>query len=104
MLLMMLLRLVLDLDSVVQAMLMTSHLMKDKDVIAGDEIVDKNTRYGISIRPGIKYTLTDQFAIVATLGGLYFDHTKEPDPSVDHKSTIGLIIDTGLDFGLVYSF
>ena len=78
--------------------------LKDKDVIAGVEVVDKNTRYGISIRPGIKYTLTDQFAIVATLGGLYFDHTKEPDPSAGHKSTIGLNIDSGLDFGLVYSF
>lgn len=76
----------------------------NKYVIAGDEIENKTTIYGIAIRPGIKYTLTDQFAIVATLGGFYFDHTKEPDPSAGLKNSFGLNINTGLDFGLVYSF
>lgn len=92
-----------DFSMFLQGNLFLDH-QKQKYVIAGDETVDKDTEYGISIRPGIKYTLTDKFAIVATLGGLYFNHTKEPDPSVGPKNNIGLDINTGLDFGLVYSF
>ena len=93
-----------DFSMFLQGNLNLDH-QKDKNDIGGGTIVEnKSTQYGISIRPGIKYTLTDQFAVVATLGGLYFNHTKEPDPSFGPKNNLGLNINTGLDFGLVYSF
>lgn len=65
---------------------------------------DKDTTFGISIQPGIKYTLTDNFALVAGLGSLSFNHNNPKGPSAGPQNGFGLNLSTALDFGLVYSF
>lgn len=59
--------------------------------------------FGAKIQPGIKYAFTDHFAMVAKMGGLYFDHN---DPAVGGglQNKFGLNFNTDLKFGLVYSF
>ena len=64
----------------------------------------KSWRFGVSIQPGIKYALTDQFSLVAKLGGLYFNHYDPDSPSTANQNGFGLTFSTGVSFGLVYSF
>lgn len=71
---------------------------KDKNPLGED----KSWSFGVSFCPGIKYALTDQFAIVATFGNLYFDHDDSDWGGA--QNGFGLNINSGLNFGLVYSF
>lgn len=62
--------------------------------------------FGINIKPGIKYQLTENFSIVGQLygDGLYFKQYKEPETKTGTKNQFGLECGTGLSFGLYYTF
>jgi long-subunit fatty acid transport protein len=62
----------------------------------------KGQRFGASIKPGIKYILTDNFAIAATFGDLSYRHT-DKDGSSD-QNRFNCSIGSNLSFQLVYSF
>ena len=64
---------------------------------------DWNFRF--EIEPGVKYALTDNFSMVAKLGGIFFDHNNPAaSPSAAKQNTFGLDFGTGLSLGLYYSF
>lgn len=72
---------------------------KDKDADKAD------WDFYCTIQPGVKYALTDNFSMVARLGGLYFTHNNPAGPSFGGpQNNFGLNFGTGLSFGLVYSF
>ena len=74
---------------------------------SGSSVEGKNWSFGINIMPGIKYALTDQFALVATLGALSFNHyqpDKEVTPWGGTQNQFGLNLDSVFSFGLYYSF
>lgn len=61
--------------------------------------------FDAKIRPGVKYTLTDNFAMVAKLGkGLFFHHDQPDGPSTWTQNEFGFDFTSALSFGLVYSF
>ena len=65
----------------------------------------KNWSFGINLMPGIKYAMTDQFAIVAKFGALSFLHKDSESPRFGDQNGFGINIDaTKLEFALVYSF
>jgi long-subunit fatty acid transport protein len=65
----------------------------------------KGQGFGVRIMPGVKYTLTDNFAIVATFGSLYYEHQDfDPEYYNNVQNRFGCNIFSGLNFGLVYSF
>ena len=72
---------------------------KDKDADKAD------WTFGVNVRPGVKYAFTDNFAMVAKFGSLYFSHNHPDGPSTGKsQNSFGLNIDTNLEFALVYSF
>ena len=74
----------------------------------------KGHTFGIKFMPGIKYSLTDNFAIVATFGSLYYNHQDRTElekitlqdyiDDNDQQNGFGCNIFSNLNFGLVYSF
>jgi opacity protein-like surface antigen len=65
----------------------------------------KTWQFGFYIEPGIKYALTDNFSMVATLGGLSFTHNDpEKASDGDDQNAFKFNLFTSLNFGLVYSF
>lgn len=64
----------------------------------------KGQIFGVSVKPGIKYTFTDNFAMVATFGSLYFNHRDRTEYGYDEQNGFGCNIGSNLSFGLVYSF
>lgn len=77
----------------------------DKTKYVSSDTEAKGWDFGVYIQPGIKYALTDNFSMVATLGGLSYTHN---DPEKATKGTeqnyFAFQLYTGLSFGLVYSF
>lgn len=53
--------------------------------------------WGIGVEPGIAYSLSDKFSIVAKLGNLGYT-------DVEEKKSFGFEFDNELTFGLYYSF
>jgi len=64
----------------------------------------KGQAFGINIKPGIKYILTDNFAMVATFGSLYYNHKDRTEFGYDDQNGFGCSIGSGLSFSLVYTF
>jgi len=67
----------------------------------------KTWGFDIDIEPGIKYAFTDNFAMAATLGGLYFKHNDPEKASAFGGTTqngFGLSFSTNLKLSLVYTF
>ncbi len=71
---------------------------------------DADWSFNTNIQPGVKYVLTDNFAMVAKLGGLYYQHNPGAYSagnygfSTSTQNKFGLNIGTNLQFSLVYSF
>ena len=78
-----------------------------KEPKSGSATESKNWSFGINIMPGIKYALTDQFALVATVGTLSFNHHR-PDKELSTwygtQNQFSLYLDSAVSFGLYYSF
>ncbi|GGG25883.1 hypothetical protein GCM10011532_06550 [Christiangramia forsetii] len=53
-------------------------------------------RYGIALRPGITYLLSDKFSIDANLGALQFTHTDRQEEGINDASTNSLVFSLGL--------
>lgn len=64
----------------------------------------KGKNFGLGIEPGIKYTLTDNFAIVATFGGLTYYHYDLTEFGNRRQNEYYCGLFSTLNFGLVYSF
>jgi len=71
----------------------------------GDVIVkvnDSATRFGIGVRPGVKFAASDKVTLVASLGGLGFQQTKRGDYK---ESDFGFNANgNALQFGIYYAF
>lgn len=62
---------------------------------------------GVFANPGIRYDMSDHFAVAAMFRGLYFGHESRPDsnPGSTYKNSYGLAGNfTDLSFSLIYEF
>ena len=62
---------------------------------------------GLFANPGIRYDMSDHFAVAAKIRGLYFGHENRPDsnPGATYKNSYGLSGNfTDLTFSLIYEF
>lgn len=64
----------------------------------------KGKAFGLGIVPGVKYTLTDKFAIVSSFGSLYYYHNDRTEYNDRNQNLFGCTIFSDLEFGLVYTF
>lgn len=64
----------------------------------------KGQVFGVSIKPGVKYALTDNFAMVATVGKLYWTHEDRTEYYYNDQNSFGVGVGSNLSFSLVYSF
>lgn len=63
--------------------------------------------FGVFASPGVRYDMSDHFAIAAQFQGLYFGHENRPDidPGNTYKNSYGLAATlSDLSFSLIYEF
>jgi len=84
-----------------------SYYKEKSEPKVGDSSEAKSWSFGVNILPGIKYALTDNFALVAQFGALSFTHAqpdKDNKPWTGSQNSFRFSLYSGVSFGLYYSF
>ena len=69
----------------------------------GEKASKNENAFGVSIVPGIAYSVSDKVTLVSHLGeGLYFNHAWMKD--VYRTNSVGLRLFNGISFGAYYNF
>ena len=71
--------------------------------LAFDSVIDRGTRFGLGVKPGIAIALTDHISFVTHLGFVGFD-TFSPKGGGGSSTSVGVDFRNNCTFGVYYNF